>query len=814
MSTAVRRMLLSLPLMALALGTVSVRGEQAAFDTAASAYRQGDWETAATQFQNLLSNSNDPTSAEQIRFFLAECEMQLGQYASAQQNYQSVREFADQELSARALFRCGEAALFAGDDQLADDLLHQYLSANPDSASAAFAWMYLGDLANRRGDLETAAAAFRTVAKDHSHSPNADSTRLALAKVFLARGEYDQVPQVLTSISEDGDPSISAEAALLTGRAMFEQGEYEQSLARFRQVIENYPQTETRFRARIAAAWALWRLEQFSAIRDEVKPLANQPHWLADYHYLLGMAAYGQQDWSAGTKQLAKALALRPDHPSHDAMLFYQGLCYSRGERLAAAESVWERLCAEHPNSTWRDDALWELSRMARLKQDTQQYNSRVQTLRQEVPASDYITSFYDQGDNTQTHNTPAQIDRLAEAQDLLDEAVGLERDGHFHRAIASYEELIALTPANSLVHEGIWRNAKLHQRLKRNRQAMRLHEQYLRSDPTSSHLAESHAALGTLALSGGNKGLANKHFQVLLEKFPQSAQAAGAAYWLARLAADDNDSEKALEYLDATLAMLEQLESPHDREKNILAQAVVLKSKLLAENENWPEVRNLAVNALSKLQQGTAQVKLEFWLAEAEFRTEEFDQARNRFEELQPRTAGIQEAWVAMVPLRRAQLFAQRLQWKEVLTLLEKLEESHPNFALQYEVDYLRGRALAGRGQMRAARTYYEEVLQNPRSSAETSVAAQWMIGETYFHQQNYETARLTYQQVIDDHDAADWQARAALQIGKCWELEQNWDKARATYTRAMTNWPDTQTQQQLETRLRWAQRHGNPRR
>lgn len=808
MSTVARRILLSLPLLALALDAGLAYGQQQAFAQAASAYREGDWSSAAAQFQHVLSSATNSESQQQAQFYLAECQMQLGQYASAGQHYQRVIESTDQELATRALFRCGEAALFAGSEQEAEGLLRQYLRVDADSSSAAYAWMYLGELAERRGDTDEATAAYRTVAKRYPTSTHASLARLAVAEILLANGQSDHVSQILVDETASHDKSIAAEALLLLGRAEFEQQRYEQALNQFRQVAKRFPSTSASYRARIAAAWALWRLEWYEAIKGELAPLAHQPPWLADYHYLLGMVAYGREDWSSGTKQLAKALALRPDHPSHDAMLFYQGVCYLRANRIAAAESVLERLCAEHPESAWRDDALWELSRLARGKQDQAKHNSAALSQRQKAPVNDTISSFYD------IEIPPSPADNLPEAQALLDKAVGLERDGHFHRAIVCYQELAQLKPSNALVHEGIWRSAKLHQSLKRKHQAEALFERLLTEDPTSPHAADSLAALGTLNLTGGNKASATKHFGLLLEKFPQSAQAARAAYWLARLAADENDSEQALINLEAALATFEVLEPTEDRQQKLLAQVVALKCQLLARNEQWPQLRGFATGALSQLQPGTESVKVEFWLAEAEFRSRHFDEARTRFEKLQPHTVGIQEDWVAMVPLRRAQLLAQRLQWKEVLKRLDQLESDYPDFALQYEVDYLRGRALAGRGKLSTARDYYEEVLQDGKASAETSVAAQWMIGETYFHQQNYETARVAYQRVIDRFEVADWQARAALQIGKCWELEQNWQQARETYTSAIARWPDAQPQKQIETRLELAKRHGNPRR
>ena len=96
----------------------------------------------------------------------------------------------------------------------------------------------------------------------------------------------------------------------------------------------------------------------------------------------------------------------------------------------------------------------------------------------------------------------------------------------------------------------------------------------------------------------------------------------------------------------------------------------------------------------------------------------------------------------------------------------------------------------------------------------------AQWMIGETFFHQRDYARARAAYLAVIERQvpakrqAPADWQARAALQVGKCWELENRWDEAQAMYLQALQRWPGTEPEPQLQARLKWAESRTNTRR
>jgi tetratricopeptide (TPR) repeat protein len=160
------------------------------------------------------------------------------------------------------------------------------------------------------------------------------------------------------------------------------------------------------------------------------------------------------------------------------------------------------------------------------------------------------------------------------------------------------------------------------------------------------------------------------------------------------------------------------------------------------------------------------------------------------------------------MVALRQAQLAARREDWQSVLKLVDELDTKHPEFELAYECDYLRGRALAGRGEMSSARAAYGDVLENEwATGTETAAMAQWMIGETYFHQRDYEHATVAYEKVIERHNLPEWQARAALQAGKCAELMEHWNEAREQYARALDRWPKSASEKQLAARLKWSE-------
>ncbi|MCH2115874.1 MAG: tetratricopeptide repeat protein [Pirellulales bacterium] len=391
-----------------------------------------------------------------------------------------------------------------------------------------------------------------------------------------------------------------------------------------------------------------------------------------------------------------------------------------------------------------------------------------------------------------------------------LHEAVSLEQEGHFEAALAAYQDLLLGEHPSSLRVQLLHRTARLVYQLAHYREARVLFEGLLQDFPAGSHAAEALAMLGWTHLALKEPELAAKRFGELHAKFPQTTHAQEAAYWLAVEAADEQQRVTALSYVDWLLAELSDEVAGHsDRQHQLWLRALCLKCRLASEDSQWHVIQDLLAGLEGCMAEGPDRTRVLFWKAEAEFHTKNFDRAYQQFVRLQTLTIGMAEPWVAMVPLRRAQLAACRQKWLLVLEQLDELDRRFPEFLLQYEVDYLRGRAHAGRGAMAAARRSYRRALQHAAAAnTETTAQAQWMIGETFFHQRDYERANQAYLKVLQMHGQPDWQARAALQAGKCWELLERWDRASEIYRAALDRGKTAGLAPQLRARLRWTEK------
>jgi TolA-binding protein len=83
----------------------------------------------------------------------------------------------------------------------------------------------------------------------------------------------------------------------------------------------------------------------------------------------------------------------------------------------------------------------------------------------------------------------------------------------------------------------------------------------------------------------------------------------------------------------------------------------------------------------------------------------------------------------------------------------------------------------------------------------------AQWMIGESYFHQKNYDAALREYLRLEILYAYPTWQAAALLQAGKCQEHLGQWKQAAELYDRLVKEYSSSSFVDEAERRLKSAQ-------
>jgi TolA-binding protein len=304
---------------------------------------------------------------------------------------------------------------------------------------------------------------------------------------------------------------------------------------------------------------------------------------------------------------------------------------------------------------------------------------------------------------------------------------------------------------------------------------------------PSSPQLAAARYGWAWALSDAGQTKEADAQFQIVHDTFRQSRFWNDATFRLAETSVAAKQFDKARQLLDE----LSAAKPPQPMVEHML----YLRGELAAAEQQWDRVEAAMSELVRQFPNSTLELPACYWIAEANYRLGKYDESGRQFAAVATRTEGRKDAWLAMVPLRQAQVLGQKKQWLEAQVIAARIETDFPDFAQQYEADYLLGRALAAQADFDGARKRYQKVVRSATGSkTETAAMAQWMIGESYFHQENYDAALREYLRVEILYAYPRWQAAAVLQAGKCEELLGRKKEAAEMYARLIKAYPNTE--------------------
>jgi TolA-binding protein len=695
-----------------------------------------------------------------------------------------------------------------------------------------------------------AAAVYEKLSNDWPQSEWLDDGLHAQVQLALAARDHAAVDRLAGEFSRRySDSPLAASVLRLRGKSLLMRGDF----AAASSVFESLDKSEREALDAAGDAYYLsvaWlgqeKYEQALAAVDQIELDGLPPNVAGELLSARGAAHAGLKDFPAAAADLERSLSLHPDS--------------SDGDRRRAQLAVSLTSCGE------LDKAEQVLSEMATKAKDRGLFSAAARHFaetaladNQNERAQKWFAMIVDQGgestpaasDGTDASEEPAAEATTEEPPPAGDEVSALSglawsqfRAGDYKTAAESFGRLADDNPAHALAAEAMLMRGKSLEKLSQSAAALEAFQAVIERYSDSPEKPEAMLsgamliAAGAGAASEADAQDAKRHAADLLaqvaEQFPDFDRLDAALYeraWLldelgetaastdafARLHADHRASEywadatyrlaeraaRAKDYPRAKEALGQLLQSPSEDE--IQAHALFLEAQVSAAEERWADVAAPLERLLETWPDHSLALSAEYWIAESLFHAQDYEQAAARFAALSERVAGRDDAWLPMVPLRRAQMLARERKWSEAYDLAATIEKDYPEFRQLYEVDYLLGRCLGKRGDFSAAREAYERVVLSPEGGrTETAAMAQWMIGESFFHQKKYDEAIRAYTQVVSLFAWPRWQAGALLQAGKCYELKGEVAEAEKNYARLIKDFPDTPFTEEAAARLK----------
>lgn len=692
---------------------------------------------------------------------------------------------------------------------------------------------HAGDALLRDGRIEAAATHFETVlALPKAGNHWADDAARAMVQVALRAKDHKQLDRHAAAFSKRfAENPLRGDVDHMRARSLLDRKQF-QKAAEILALTQNQTQKDNTngLENRYLLALAHQGLGQHERTLEAIRPVVTAAKDRLKHNALLveASALVGLKRFADAIRPLKAFLHdcdtaadyVTVDPEDKIRVLGQLAICHARSGNLDEAKKCHARLMEEHIDHELFAPTVAELAEDALFNGNFDWSAELFEWLVDESGREEFTTSglnglAWSQLENKKNGLASSTFERLllknpepklaAEAAFVRGRI--LESMERFDGALAMYDRVIERHATSPQHPKALLAAARLRTRLSHLEEAVKLYERlagdYASATNLDVVLYEWSWALRDLDRQEESISL----FERVHREHPGSRLWADASYRLAAEAFDRGQTERADELIERILAA--------GNKPVAFAHALALKWQIAAFEGRWDDVGRTARRLLGECPKSDMSLVAEYWVAESTYRRGEYNLAAKRFDELATRAdnanrdsdsnSNSNTAWLAMVSLRRAQIFVHQNQWSQALSLAAKIPQQFPEFEQQHEVDYLLGRCFARRAEFEQARQAYLRVTRSPHGAkTETAAMAQWMIGETYFHQKDYRSAVKAYHRVEILYAYPQWQAASLLQAAKCRERLGQTREAANLFRRVMDKYPDTPFVEEAGRRLR----------
>jgi TolA-binding protein len=784
------------------------RSDECRFGLGRALQQQGDAEAAARFFTPLAAQAKSPKADDaQLQLGIMQYnEARFDEAAETLNFFEST--FADSE------FR-GEARYWEGLAHLAQRNWDPAIVALEDAAQKAeparqpeiafyTAKAYVG--AER---LEEAIHHFdRTVANwpEHAKAPAAELARL---EIYLQQGDHAAVTaQTQQFVRRYPDSPLIPNVSRLVGRSLLARQEYARAVDVYRTLVDGAPRSSDVYFLAVAQLGtddyerALATLNEIALTPEEA--ILSDAVYVARASALMGLTRYEE-----AVAPLTAYLASQPNGPDAAGCRADLVVALAATGQVSRARNVYREYADRHSDHSALLATAEFLAEAAAAAGDRETAREMFAVLARESNPEDVIAKGLsglaridlDPDDPAASRDSFERLLGLKADKELVAGAAlhraRAQRESHrYDAALATYRVIIDDHPQSDLMPAALWETARLHVQLKQYREAAPLLERLVRDHPQVPYVDRVLYQWAWLLVDMDRADDADAVFTRLNIEHPQSDYWPDATYRLAERAAGNQDPVRARKLATQVIEA--------DPDGEITSHSLYLLGQIAIRAGDWEGARPPLVQLCEQCTDSPLCPAAEYWLAEVTYRLGEYEDAQRRFDNLAKRTGQVSDKWPAMVELRRAQVLARQKNWADSLGLASSIAELFPDFERQYEADYLIGRCLASQGRFREARAAYQRVVRSDDGRhAETAAMAQWMIGETFFHQKDFDAAVRAYSRVEILWDYPRWKAAALLQIGKCHEIRGQWQPATESYRELTSKYPETRFAKEGQRRL-----------
>ncbi len=774
---------------------------QAALQLGVLALKRFDFETAESTFQSLLEQQQAPDLRSEALLWLARTKLEIRDYSAAWELFQSIDlPAAEDSLTETILFEGAIAAIGTDQHEPAVSWLQRLRTSFPEFKKLGQALKLEVQALTRLNRLDEALA----VAEKYSLSDERNA--LQISKLDRSgRDQYESgqfaeaAATFATLIDTEASPTQIQQWQYLQSLALLGATDYqaaEQNLLKLLSLQTLDP--ELRPLLELALANAQFGLEKFALAephyRQFLRTSSEKSNLRAQLELIICLAKQGK---NAEADQQLETLF-------HDDQFQWPTDAAERADTEAALESIATTLVQTEPaaGQKWlgflakhtRDNALE--SRIASQLAFSGATAAQINTLplEQFIAAVDKVV---------QTHVGTNDALAIAAVESALARARKLEEPAT-DDSLKLYRWVLDHTRQPRLLNIARHRLARLLVAAGGRRnllQAQTLLHRFLKTDQQADPgdrleiNDEVIYQLGWLSIDLQDPREGYRRFEELVDSHPESKYWTDAAYRLIQYRVADGKFDTAGELVDPLL-------NRSDVPEEVVVRCLFLQGKICVARQDWQQLNEAMNTLLTKSLPSPMRAEAEYWLAESHYRRQNFAAAEQLLSQLTG-SNNLKQTRQPWARLRLAQCLMERTEWSQVESLARETLKLFPDFERPQELHYLIARCLETRGLLTDARRELEKVIQTATGNEELAAIAQWRIGETYFHQEDYPQAIAAYYKVDSLYEFERWRSAALLQAGKCQEHLRNPTNAGKLYRQLIQTFPESEFAGEAKTRL-----------
>ena len=720
--------------------------------------RQGRAASAETIFRELARGSQPPADEALLALGLLDFERRRHQPAFDAFDELS-RRFPKSPLAPTARLNRGFALAELGRVEEAITSLESFVDENPDHALVDRALFEIGRSALALGEPRKAQEIYRRLSKSAKSSPWRDRAAVTVAEARIADPRFAESTRDLDDLIKGvRDPTSLRRLRYLSAVLQYRRGAFEKALAMLGGTGgptaggAAVPETEY-----LRGAC----LVEVGRFRDAIAPLRSfltrdgSAEMRAAAIRKLGKALAhidGVVD-KAALSNLIDVAAAQPDANRLIALLADQQLAQGRSEN---AGRIFERLLERNPPGRERANALvglaWSLWETDRPEEAFGRFSAAAALShddRELAAEAWYMTGIAAQ--------------RLGRSSEALDALLRVFRD----------------YPASDRQVDAGFRAAELSVEANQARQADSIYRTLAERLDAGTEQARLLHGRAWLAVDGGRTDDGESFFRRLIEEFADSEYADEALLKLAEIEYGRGRYDEAKGTLDRLRAR---------KVDPVLAPALLYWDGLVAHRRKDFEAARRALTVLNqRYAKDPLAVAGSFRLGELEFERDRPDAAVEHYRRVLAQ--GDADKYRATARLRIVQCHAKGKRWKEAFADAERFLAENQDPTLRGEAYYVQGRALQQQARFDEARQRFGRLIGNGRG--ELAAKAQFMIGETYFHQRKYAEALKEFLKVEILYEFPQWQSLAILEVGKCHLKRDEKADARSAFEKVARRFP-----------------------